>query len=67
MIGNEFLKKFFFCQNLFGGSTFPPLVKAKNQLKIFEKHLKQKRCTIRLLNFQNFCYYSKKKSGCHGE
>ena len=43
-------------------SLFPPLVKAKNQHKIFEKYLKQKRCAIRRLNVQNF-YYLKKKLG----
>ena len=43
-----------------GQALFPPLVKAKNQHKIFEKHLKQKRCAIRRLNVPNFCYFSKK-------
>ena len=29
-----------------GEALFPPLVKAKNLNKYFEKHLKQKRCAI---------------------
>ena len=36
-------------------------------LQNFDKHLKQKRCTIRCLNVLNFCYLKKKKSGYHGE
>ena len=46
-------------QNLLGGSTFLPLVKAKNQLQNFGK---QKRCAINCLNVPNFCYFFK-----HGE
>ena len=44
-----------------GEALFLPFVKAKNQLlQNFEKHLKQKRCTIRRLNVPNFCYFKKK-------
>jgi hypothetical protein len=63
MIENKILKKSnIFRQNCFGVSTFPPLLKAKNQNQNFEKHLKQKRFAIRRLNVPNFCYL-KKKSG----
>ena len=34
-----------------GKAFFSPLVKAKNQHQNFEKHLKQKRCAIRVLLF----------------
>ena len=43
-----------------GQALFPPLVKAKIQHQNFEKHPKQKRCAIRCLNVQSFCYFSKK-------
>ena len=56
----KFWRKFFFRKIASGQALFPPLVKAKNQHKIFEKHLKQKRCVIRRLNVPNFCYFSKK-------
>jgi hypothetical protein len=36
-----------------GEALFPPFVKAKNEHKIFEKHLKQKRCAIRRLIVPN--------------
>ena len=42
-------KKFFSAKIASGQALFPPLEKAKNQHKIFEKHLKQKRCAIRRL------------------
>ena len=42
-----------------GEALFPPLVKAKTQHQNFEKHLKQKKCAIRRLNVQNFCYFLK--------
>ena len=57
---------FFFAKIALGEALFPPSVKAKNQHKIFEKHLKQKRCAIRRLNVQIFCHY-KKNTGYHGE
>ena len=41
-------------------ALFTPLVKAKNQLQNYQKHLKQKRCLIRHLNLPNFYYFSKK-------
>ena len=52
-------RKFFSAKISFGQALFPSIVKAKNQGKIFEKHLKQKRCAIRRLNVPNFCYFSK--------
>jgi hypothetical protein len=61
MIENKKLKKFFFSAKIaLGEALFPPLVNAKNQHLNFEKHLKQKRCDIRRLNFPNFCYFLKK-------
>jgi len=57
----EILRKNFFHDKVASGQAlFLPLVGAKNQHKIFEKHLKQKRCTIRRSNVSNFCYFSKK-------
>jgi hypothetical protein len=50
MIKNKILKK----------KLVPPLVKAKNQLQNFEKHLKQKQCAIRGLNIPNLSHFSKK-------
>ena len=58
---NKILKKKKISAKIASGQVlFPPLVKAKNQHQNFEKHLKQKRCTIRRLTVPNFCYYSKK-------
>ena len=37
-----------------GIQFFPPIVKAENQHKNVEKHLKQIRCAIRRLNDLNF-------------
>jgi hypothetical protein len=42
-----------------GEALFPPLVKAKNQLQNFEKHL-IKSSAIRRLNVPNLCYLKKK-------
>jgi len=43
MIENKILKKIFFPAKIASGQApLPPLVKAKNQHKSFEKHLKQK-------------------------
>ena len=61
MIENKILKKIFFSAKIASGQAlFPPLVKAKIQHQNFEKHLKQKRCAIRRLDFPNFCYFFKK-------
>jgi hypothetical protein len=44
---NKILKKIFFPAKIASGQAlFPPFVKANNQNKIIEKHLKQKRCAI---------------------
>jgi len=57
----KIFKKIFFSANIASGQApFLPLAKAKNRHQNFEKHLKQKRCTIRRLNVPNFCYFSKK-------
>ena len=61
MIENKILKKKKFSAKIASEeSLFPPLVKAKNQLQNFEKHLNQKRCAIRRVNVPNFCYLKKK-------
>jgi len=61
MMENKILKQIFFPFKIASGrALFPLLVGAKNQHQNFEKHLKQKRCAIRRLNVQNFCYFSKK-------
>ena len=52
MIENKMTKKKFFPAKIDSGEAlFPPLVKAKNKHQNFKKHLKQRRCTIRLLLF----------------
>ena len=62
MIENKILKKnIFSAKTCLGEALFLPLVKAKNQFKIFEKQLKQKRCAIKSLNVPNFCYLKKKR------
>jgi hypothetical protein len=52
-------ENFFSAKIASGQALFPPLVKAKNQHQNFEKHLKQKRCTIRRLNVLNFVIFLK--------
>ena len=54
---NKILKKVLFPVKIcLEEALFLPLVKAKNQHQNFEKHLKQKRCTIRRLNVPNLDY-----------
>ena len=43
----NFEENFFSAKITSGQALFPPLVKAKNPHQNFEKHLKQKRCTIK--------------------
>ena len=50
-------KKLFTVKISLGEAHFPPLVKAN----FFEKHLKQKRCTISHFNVPNFVYLNKNK------
>ena len=62
IIENKILKKKHFPAKIcLVEALFLPLVKAKNQLQNFGKHLKQKRCEIKCLNVPNFWYYKKKK------
>ena len=56
---NGWKKKKISAKIALGQAPFPLLVKAKNHPQNFEKHLKQKRFTIRRLNVPNLCYFSK--------
>ena len=54
--GSKFISFIWMIKN----KNFPPLVKAKNQLQNFERHLRQKRRAIRRLNVPNFLFFFQK-------
>ena len=60
MIENKILKNFFFGQNLLMEALFLPLVKAKNQFKIWKTPKTKKIRNQMYLNDPNFCYFSQK-------